>query len=155
MVNVKLEDGIMKFSEVFRIKDGKPQHKFGQKFLQWCSQQPDGEYENSCQPLEMSKTRDQLAYIHVLIKIFAEETGVTPFQSKLACKEVSGYYKITKNPIRGGNATVYKSFADASIKELSRIIDEWYSYLIYDVGLNVPTAEEYKNMNAEERSKYR
>ena len=153
VINIKLEDGVMKFSETFRISDGVPQHKFGHKFLNWCKSQEDGEYENTCQPLEIAKTHDQLEYIHVLIKLYSDEIGETKFACKLACKEIAGYYKVTKNLIRGGTSIEYKSFANASMKKLSEIIDKYYEYLVYDIGMNIPDAETYKQMTAEERSK--
>lgn len=134
------------FSETFRIKDGTASHKFAPKVAEYLKTLSDGEYELTIRELEMSKTYNQLKYIHKLIKIFSDETGETEFASKLACKEIAGYYKVTKNPIRGGNAIVYRSFADASIKELSEVIDKWYNYLVYDMGMNVPDAEEFKEM---------
>lgn len=135
----------MAFSETFTVRDGKT-HKFSDKLGAYIRNLPDGEYECAVKELEMSKTYDQIKYIHKLISIFSEETGETQFASKLACKEIAGYYKVTKNPIRGGNAIVYRSFADANIKELSEVIDKWYNYLVYDMGINVPTAEQFKEM---------
>lgn len=147
----------MSFSEIFSVKDGVNSHKFAPKVATYLKTLADGEYELAITELELQKTHDQLALIHVYIKIFSDDGGYTPMQSKLACKEITGYYEVVKNVIRGGNTIQYKSFANASMKELKRIIDEFYTYLTVDCGLNVPSSEQWKEMTEEQKRdwKYR
>lgn len=154
MINVKLEDGVLSFSEIFEIKDGVASHKFAPKVSAYLKTLENGKYELSIQELELAKTHDQLALIHVYIKIFSDDGGYTPMQAKLASKEICGYYEVVKNVIRGGNTIKYKSFADASLKELTRIIDEFYTYLTVDCGLNVPNSTEWKEMTAEQKREW-
>ena len=154
MIDVNLIDGEMSYYKQLRIKDGKFTQKFGSDLMQWVSTQPDKEVELTVKELEISKTNDQLSYIHALIKIFSSEQGYTTMQSKLACKEITGYFEAVTNVIRGGTSIQYKSFGDASLKELSRICDEFYTYLTVDVGLNVPDSEEWKKMTPEQRAKH-
>ena len=154
MIDVNLIDGALNYYKQIHIKDGKPQQKFGNDLMQWFSTQEDGIIEISGAPLEIAKTNLQLSYIHALIKIFSSEQGYTTMQSKLACKEITGYFEAVTNVIRGGTSIQYKSFGDASLKELSRICDEFYTYLTVDVGLNVPDSEEWKKMTPEQRAKH-
>lgn len=145
----------MSFSEIFEVENGVSDHKFAHKVQNYIKKCKDGKYELTIREFEIQKTYDQLALIHVYIKIFSDDTGHTTMQSKLACKEVTGYYEVVKNVIRGGNSIQYKSFADASIRDLQRVIDEFYTYLTVDCGLNVPDSEEWKKMSDEEKKKWR
>nr|BDD43953.1 hypothetical protein 16 [bacterium] len=144
--NVKLEDGVLKFSEVFRIKDGASTSRWSDKVGTWIKAQEDGEFEIIIQPLEITKTQEQLAYIHVLLKYYEDEVGCTPVEAKIGCKELAGFYEVTYNPIKKVAEKNWKSFGKASLKELSRVIDVWYTYLTVDAGMDIPTAEEYKEL---------
>jgi|TARA_R110001592_G_scaffold42905_2_gene139235 hypothetical protein len=67
-----------------------------------------------------NNTKAQLAKIHVMIKEIADETGATVKHTKLHVKDECGltYYDDKEKK--------YKSFADQSRLELSKVIDRMY-----------------------------
>ncbi len=69
---------------------------------------------------EPNKTNAQLAKVHVMIKEISDYTGERIEKTKLDIKEQCGmtYYKNEKK--------MYKSFADCSKEDLSKVIEQIY-----------------------------
>jgi len=154
LINIKLEDGVMKFSESFRIKDGKSTHRWNSKLGQFLTTLDDGEYECTVQPLEMTKTLEQNKYFNgVLVQVFMSETGYSFRDCKSWLKKEFGEKVMVTDPLTGDRSLETKSQASYTLKEMNSLIDKSEQFLRHDLGLQFPTSEEYKQMTAEERSK--
>lgn len=85
-------------------------------------------------PFELS----QMKLLHAYIKLIHEDTGQP-------VEDVKTYLKIQYGAKRE-DGTV-KSTSDYTTKEMGKLIDGCYLFMVQDLGMVVPTPEEFKNKN--------
>lgn len=81
---------------------------------------------------ESNKTPNQNAYIHVLCRIIAEETGTSEYYAKqVYFKEIANnelFIRITKDSLTNQLVKTIRSICDLTIPELSRAINRFIKW---------------------------
>lgn len=98
-----------------------------------------------------AKSNKQCAYLHILFKALADYSGETPQYTKLAMKEMFGYYDYYDSKEEKHRFKVYRTISTMNKRELSKFIDEVYLFCNSE-GLQVLSPEEYCN-SAETKQK--
>jgi hypothetical protein len=141
IINVILEQGELKFTETYRIKNGVPTTKFANKVVNFHSTLKDGDYTLTISSAKSSKSIQQNKYFHSLVKVFSEETGHTFRECKEFLKREFGTKELLTNPIDKTTRMEVKSVANYNQKEMSELIDRSAQFLQFDMGYTIPIPE--------------
>lgn len=86
-----------------------------------------------------NRTISQNSYLHVCISLFAMTYGTSLFGAKVFLKEQCGFMTVLKKGKKD-----YRSTTDLDTLEMTKFIDWIRNYSAIELGLYIPTADEYK-----------
>jgi hypothetical protein len=140
------------FRHEFSVLKGRCLNAFSKIMGRYISQLEDGNYEVAIVPMEIKGSNDQLALLHVYFKIYSDDTGYTETDAKRHFKRMLDYFELGVNIETGEEELEYYSFKHASMKKRAEFIEIIYNYLNFDLGMNVPSAEQWKNLTQAQKN---